>query len=159
MPDLEIHNSQNHQNNFGYENYSQNRDEQQFSNHKSSNLFYKINWVINIIDIPTHKSKVWWKEISKNHLEKSKTLRFSWWFYSASTIVSLSFSFSLLFISLLSSFPFFSLSPMTPEGYHALNPLVWSTKEAKGGINLPPPQVNRLEPFLFLLFCRDPVDQ
>ena len=61
---------------------------------------------------------------------------------------------SLFFLSPISSFPFFSLSPTTPEVCHASNPLVWSTKGAEGGINLPLPQVNRLAPFLFLLFCR-----
>ena len=70
MPDLEIYNSQNHQKHFGYENCVQIRDEQQFSNYKSSNLFHKINWENNIFDIPTHKSKVLWKETLRNHLEK-----------------------------------------------------------------------------------------
>ena len=110
MPDLEIHNSQTHQNNFGYENCVQIRDEQQFSNHKSYNLFHKINWEINILDIPTHRSKVLWKEISRNHLEKLKNTQASLVVPLGSTRLNtnafLFFSFSLLFLSLLSSFPY-----------------------------------------------------
>ena len=40
MPDLEIYNSQTNQNNIGYENCVQNRDEQQFSKRESYNLFH-----------------------------------------------------------------------------------------------------------------------
>ena len=58
MPNLEIQNSQTNENNFGYENCVQIRDEQQFSNHKSYKCFHEINWEINIFDIPTHKAKV-----------------------------------------------------------------------------------------------------
>ena len=58
MPDLVIQNSQTKQKHFEYENCVQIRDEQQFSNHKSSKIFHNINWEINIIDIPTHKDKV-----------------------------------------------------------------------------------------------------
>ncbi len=46
-----------------------NRDEQQFSKRKIYNLFHKINWEINVFDIPTYRNKVSWKEISRNHLE------------------------------------------------------------------------------------------
>ena len=67
MPDLEIHSSQTNQNNFGYENCVQIRDEQQFSNYKNYNLFHKINWGINIIDIPTHKIRVLKLKIARKY--------------------------------------------------------------------------------------------
>ena len=60
-----------------------NRDEQQFPKRKSYNLFHKINWEINILDFPTHRTKVLQKEISRNHLEKWKNTQASWWFLSA----------------------------------------------------------------------------
>ena len=72
MPDLEIHSSQTNQNNIGYENCVQNRDEQQFSKRESYNLFHKINWGINTIDFPTHRTRVLWKNITRNHLSKMK---------------------------------------------------------------------------------------
>ena len=66
------------------------------------------------------------------------------------------FIFLLLLSPLsLSSFSF-SLSPTAPKGCHTINPWVSSTKEAWGGSNLPPPQVNRLDPFSFLLFYLAP---
>ena len=66
---------------------------------------------------------------------------------------------SLFFLSPLSSFPFFSLSPTTPEVCHALTPSFQSTKEAKGGINLSHPQVNPHAPFIFLPCCLVPSAQ
>ena len=72
MPDLEINSSQTNQNNFGMKTVFKTRDEQQFSKHKSYNLFHKINWEINTLDIPTHRTKVLWKEISRNHLKRLK---------------------------------------------------------------------------------------
>ena len=147
MPDLEIHSSQTNKNNFGYENCSQNRDEQQFSNHKSSSLFRKINWGNYTLDIPIHRTKAWWKEITRKSPQKGRTPRAFSWKPSAETKgarhpSTFPSSFSLLS---LSSFSFFFLSLISygPRGLKALLALVWSTKEALGGIKTPSCHLNR----------------
>ena len=159
MPDLEIHSSQTNQKNFGYENCVQNRDEQQFSKRKSYNLFHKINYEINIINFPTHRTKVLWKNITRNHLKKMKntctSLEVSLGNSKQTPSLSFFFSFSLFFLSLLSPFLSFSYGPKGPQ---PLSPLVWSTKGAIGGIKLPPFPLNRPDPtyFCFSAFIRAP---
>ena len=118
MPDLEIYNSQTNQNNIGYENCVQNRDEQKFSKLKSYNLFRKINWGINTIDFPTHRTKVLRKEISRNHLNSMKNTLSSWWFFSAAQMANTKIFPFLLLLSPLSlssySFPFLFLTSYDP---------------------------------------------
>ena len=71
----------------------------------------------------------------------------SFHFSSSFSLLSLS-SFSLFFLSLIS---------YGPRGLNTLLPLVWSTKEALGGIKTPPCHLNR-HIFFFKIF-KGPVDR
>ena len=96
----------------------------------------------------------------KNHLKRKNSKSFPWKLSAETPKEQGSFHLfplpSLFFLSPLSSFPLFSLSPTTPKGIHTINPSFWSIKEAWGGSKLPPPQVNRLAPLSLLPVCQRP---
>ena len=82
----------------------------------------------------------------KNHLKRKNSKSFPWKLSAETPKEQSSFHFSSSFSLLsLSSFSLFFLSLISygPRGLNTLLPLVWSTKEALGGIKTPPHLLNR----------------